>query len=160
MNVPIRRLLAVALILFGLLVGFTSNWSVFDAEELEAKTENKRPLFEAQQIKRGKILSADGEVIANSVKEGENESIQYVRQYPQGSLFGNPIGYSFITQGNSGFELTENSVLTGQENEFISILDQIRGQSQKGSDIVTTLDASAQRVATEQLIASGTSLGS
>ncbi len=155
MNVPIRRLLAVALILFGLLVGFTSNWSVFDAEELEAKTENKRPLFEAQQIKRGKILSADGEVIANSVKEGENESIQYVRQYPQGSLFGNPIGYSFITQGNSGFELTENSVLTGQENEFISILDQIRGQSQKGSDIVTTLDASAQRVATEQLIASG-----
>ena len=63
-NVPIRRLLAVVLLLFALLVGFTSNWSVFDAEELEAKTENKRPLFEAQQIERGKIITSDGEVIA------------------------------------------------------------------------------------------------
>ncbi len=151
MNVPIKRLLAVALILFGLLVGFTSKWAVFDAEELEGKTENKRPLFEAQQIKRGKITTSDGEVIANSNQEGENESTRYVRNYPLGSLFGNPVGYSFITQGNSGLEQSENAVLTGEENEFTSILDQIRGRQQQGSDIVTTLDAGAQRVAADQL---------
>ena len=155
MNVPIRRLLAVVLLLFALLVGFTSQWSVFDAEELEAKTENKRPLFEAQQIKRGKITTADGEVIANSTKTGDNESFQYVRKYPQGSLFGNPIGYSFITQGTSGFERAENATLTGEENEFVSIIDQIRGQQREGSDIVTTLDASAQQLATDQLEATG-----
>jgi peptidoglycan glycosyltransferase len=154
-NVPIRRLLAVVLLLFALLVGFTSQWSVFDADDLEAKTENKRPLFEAQQIKRGKITTADGEVIANSTKTGENESFQYVRKYPQGSLFGNPIGYSFITQGTSGFERAENATLTGEENEFVSILDQIRGQQREGSDIVTTLDASAQQLATDQLEATG-----
>ena len=155
MNVPIRRLLAVVLVLFALLVGFTSNWSVFDASDLEAKTENKRPLFEAQQIKRGKITTADGEVIANSTKTGDNESYQYVRRYPQGSLFGNPIGYSFITQGTSGFERAENATLTGEENEFVSIIDQIRGQQREGSDIVTTLDASAQQLATDQLEATG-----
>ncbi len=155
MNVPIRRLLAVVLVLFALLVGFTSNWSVFDADDLEAKTENKRPLFEAQQIKRGKITTADGQVIANSTKTGENESYQYVRRYPQGSLFGNPIGYSFITQGTSGFERAENATLTGEENEFVSIIDQIRGQQREGSDIVTTLDASAQQLATDQLEATG-----
>ena len=155
MNVPIRRLLAVVLLLFALLVGFTSQWSVFDAEDLEAKTENKRPLFEAQQIKRGKITTADGEVIANSTKTGDNESYQYVRKYPQGSLFGNPIGYSFITQGTSGFERAENATLTGEENEFVSIIDQIRGQQREGSDIVTTLDASAQQLATDQLEATG-----
>jgi peptidoglycan glycosyltransferase len=154
-NVPIRRLLAVVLLLFALLVGFTSQWSVFDADDLEAKTENKRPLFEAQQIKRGKITTADGEVIANSTKTGENESFQYVRKYPQGSLFGNPIGYSFITQGTSGFERAEYATLTGEENEFVSILDQIRGQQREGSDIVTTLDASAQQLATDQLEATG-----
>jgi peptidoglycan glycosyltransferase len=154
-NVPIRRLLAVVLLLFALLVGFTSQWSVFDAEDLEAKTENKRPLFEAQQIKRGKITTADGEVIANSTKTGDNESYQYVRKYPQGSLFGNPIGYSFITQGTSGFERAENATLTGEENEFVSIIDQIRGQQREGSDIVTTLDASAQQLATDQLEATG-----
>jgi len=155
MNVPIRRLLAVVLILFALLVGFTSNWSVFDASDLEAKTENKRPLFEAQQIKRGKITTSDGQVIANSTKSGENESYQYLRRYPQGSLFGNPIGYSFITQGTSGFERAENATLTGEENEFVSIIDQIRGQQREGSDIVTTLDSSAQQLATDQLQATG-----
>ena len=155
MNVPIRRLLAVVLVLFALLVGFTSNWSVFDASELEAKTENKRPLFEAQQIKRGKITTSDGQVIANSTKTGENESYQYVRRYPQGSLFGNPIGYSFITQGTSGFERAENATLTGEENEFVSIIDQIRGQQRQGSDIVTTLDSSAQQLATDQLQGTG-----
>jgi peptidoglycan glycosyltransferase len=154
-NVPIRRLLAVVLLLFALLVGFTSQWSVFDADDLEAKTENKRPLFEAQQIKRGKITTADGEVIANSTKTGENESFQYVRRYPQGSLFGNPIGYSFITQGTSGFERAEQNTLTGEDNEFVSIIDQIRGQQQQGSDIVTTLDGSAQQLATDQLEATG-----
>ena len=48
MNAPIARLYVGVLLLFALLVGFTSNWSVFDAEELEAKTANKRPLLEAQ----------------------------------------------------------------------------------------------------------------
>ncbi|GIK78505.1 MAG: cell division protein FtsI [Actinomycetes bacterium] len=155
MNVPIRRLLAVVLVLFALLVGFTSNWSVFDAAELEAKVENKRPLFEAQQIKRGRILTRDGEVIANSKRTGDDENFQYVRSYPLGSLFGNPIGYSFITQGTSGFERAENATLTGEENEFVSILDQIRGRRRQGSDIVTTLDASAQQLATDQLEATG-----
>lgn len=155
MNVPIRRLLAVVLVLFALLVGFTSNWSVFDAAELEAKAENKRPLFEAQQIKRGRIMTRDGEVIANSKRTGDGENFQYVRSYPLGSLFGNPIGYSFITQGTSGFERAENATLTGEENEFVSILDQIRGRRRQGSDIVTTLDASAQQLATDQLEATG-----
>src|SRR4029079_10840506 len=97
----------------------------FDASDLEAKTENKRPLFEAQQIKRGKITTSDGQVIANSRRTEESESYQYLRRYPQGSLFGNPIGYSFITQGTSGFERAENATLTGDENEFVSIIDQI-----------------------------------
>ena len=155
MNIPIGRIFAGFLLLFALLVWFTSKWSVFDAEELQAKTENRRPLFEAQQIERGRILTADGEVIAESVKEGKDENFQYVRRYPLGSLFGNPIGYSFITQGNSNFELSQNSVLTGADNEFTTLLDEIRGRTQAGSDITTTLDADAQQIAIEQIAATG-----
>jgi penicillin-binding protein A len=150
-NTPITRLYVGVLVLFALLVGFTSNWSVFDAEELEAKTENKRPLLEAQQIERGKIFSADGELIAESIAEGEDETLRYVRRYPQGELFGNPIGYSFFGPGSTGFERSQEDVLTGNENEFVSLIDQIRGHAQEGSDIVTTLDAGAQRLATELL---------
>lgn len=155
MNTPITRLYVGVLVLFALLVGFTSNWAVFDAEELQAENENKRTLLEAQQIERGKILTVDGETIATSTEKGQGEALRYVRDYPQGSLFGNPIGYSFITQGNSGFELSENDTLVGIENEFVSLLDQVRGQAQEGSDIVTTLDGGAQRLATDLLAGQG-----
>lgn len=151
MNPPIIRLFLGLLVLFALLIGFTSNWSVFQAEDLEAKSVNKRPLFEAQQIKRGRIFSSDGDLIAESVKEGRGENFQYVRRYPEGDLFGNPIGYSFLTQGQLGLELIENDVLTGEDNEFVSIIEQIRGRQQQGSDIVTTLDAGAQRAAMDAL---------
>ena len=151
MNAPIVRLYVGVLLLFALLVGFTSNWTVFDADELEAKTANKRPLLEARQIERGKIFSSDGELIAESLPEGQDESLQYVRRYPEGALFGNPIGYSFFTEGSSGFERAEENTLVGNENEFVSLLDQIRGRQQEGSNIVTTLDAGAQRLATDLL---------
>ena len=151
MNDPIARLFTGVLVLFALLVGFTSNWSVFDAEELQAKTENKRPLFEAQQIERGKIFSSDGKLIAESIKKGKGENYQYVRRYPEGSLFGNPVGYSYLTNGQTGLEQTQQDILTGEDNEFTSIIDQIRGQQQQGSDIVTTLDSSAQQTAMDQL---------
>lgn len=153
MNDAIVRLFLGLLFLFSLLVAFTSNWAVFDADELKMKTENKRPLFEAQQIERGKIFTSDGAVIADSRQKGAGDQLRYIRQYPEGALFGNPIGYSFITQGTVGFERSEQSVLTGEENEFTTILDQIRGQQREGSDIVTTLDADAQQLATDQLAA-------
>ena len=67
------------------LVGFTSYWSVFDAEALKDKQANKRPLLEQQQIERGRILAADGTVIARSVREGQgSETCVYVRRYPEG----------------------------------------------------------------------------
>lgn len=155
MNAPIVRLFIAALVLFALLVGFTSNWAVFDADELEAKSQNKRPLFEAQQIERGKIISADGEVIAVSRPKGEGDQLRYIRHYPLGALFGNPVGYSFISQGQTGLEQTQQNVLTGEDNEFASIIEQIRGRQQQGSDVITTLDTGAQQLATDQLSGQG-----
>lgn len=151
MNAPIVRLFVAVLVLFALLVGFTSNWAVFDAAELEAKSANKRPLFEAQQIERGKIFSADGELIAESNPKGTGDQLRYIRRYPLGSLFGNPVGYSYLTEGQTGLEQTQQNVLTGEDNEFASIIEQIRGQQQEGSNVVTTLDAGGQRLATDQL---------
>ena len=63
MNKQIIKLFAFIMVLFGVLIGFTSYWSVFDAKALKEKNANKRPLLEAQQIRRGRILTADGTVI-------------------------------------------------------------------------------------------------
>ncbi len=155
MNRQIVKLFGFIVILFALLVGFTSYWSVFDAKALKEKEANKRPLFEQQQIKRGRILADDGTVIARSVPKGHGPDLRYVRRYPQGKLFGHPIGYSFVEQGDSEFERFHDEQLVGDESEFSSILDELRGKKQEGNDIVTNIDPAAQRVAMAGLQAAG-----
>lgn len=155
MNGQIVKLFAFIVALFAVLVGFTSYWSVFDAKALREESVNRRPLLEQQQIKRGRILAADGTVIAHSVAKGEGSSKRYVRRYPEGALFGHPIGYSFVEEGDSEFEKSHNDELIGSESEFSSILDELRGRNQEGEDVVTNLDPTAQRIALSDLEAAG-----
>lgn len=151
MNRQIVKLFAFIVVLFGILVAFTSYWSVFDAKALKEKEANRRPLLEAQQIRRGRILAADGTVIAKSVAKGKGAEKRYVRRYPEGSLFGHPIGYSFVRQGDSEFEQFHNEELVGEESEFETVLEQLTGGTQEGNDVVTNIDAAAQKVALADL---------
>ena len=151
MNRQIIKLFGFLLILYALLFGFTSYWSIFDADDLKANQANRRPLLEEQQIKRGDILAADGSVIARSRPVGSGNNRVYVRQYPQGGLFGNPIGYSFVTQGRVGFELSHNDELVGNKTEFLSILDEVQGHAQVGDKVQSSLDSSAQKAAVNGL---------
>jgi len=155
MNKQIIKLFAFIVVLFGVLIGFTSYWSVFDAKALKEKNANKRPLLEQQQIRRGRILAADGTVIAKSIAKGKGSNLRYVRRYPEGPLYGHPIGYSFVQYGDSEFEQFHNDELIGENSEFESILDEITGKKQEGNDIVTNIDAEAQRVALSDLEAAG-----
>jgi penicillin-binding protein A len=154
-NRQIIKLFAFIMVLFAVLVGFTAWWSVFNAKELKASKYNHRPLYEQQQIPRGRILADDGSVIAKSVPEGKGANRRYVRHYPTGSLFGHPIGYSFIEVAQSEFEKYHNEELIGEESEFGTILDELTGQKQEGEQIVTSLDPHAQEVALHALEAAG-----
>ena len=151
MNRQIIKLFGFLLILYALLFGFTSYWSIFDASSLKANQANRRPLLEEQKIKRGSILASDGSVIAKSVARGSGNNKVYVRRYPRGSLFGNPIGYSFVTQGRVGFELAHNDELVGNKTEFLSVLDQLQGHSQVGDNVQSALDPAAQQAAVNGL---------
>jgi peptidoglycan glycosyltransferase len=151
MNAPISRLLLLILILFLTVVGFTSYWSVIDAENLRDNPDNRRLLLEEAQIERGTITSSDGELIAESVPVGRGEQEFFERRYPLGDLFGHPVGYYFLDRGRSGIELEHDAELAGRKAEFLTILEELEGQAQEGSDITLTLNAEAQRVAYESL---------
>jgi len=152
MNVPISRLFALVLLMFATVVGFTSYWSVIDAENLRQNPENRRLLLEEAQIERGTITTTDGELIAESVPVGSTEGEPfYERRYPLAELFGHPVGYYFLDRGRSGVELFEDAELAGRKAEFVTILEQLEGQVQEGSDITVTLNAEAQRIAYEGL---------
>jgi penicillin-binding protein A len=151
MNRQIIKLFGFLLILYALLFGFTSYWSIFDSDSLKANQANRRPLLEEQRIQRGDILASDGSVIAHSRAVGKGNNKIYVRHYPRGSLFGNPIGYSFVTQGRVGFELSHNDELVGNKTEFLSILDELQGHRQEGDNVQSALDPAAQEAAVNGL---------
>jgi penicillin-binding protein A len=150
-NRQIVKLFGLILVLYALLFGFTSYWSVFDSSSLKANTANRRPLLEEQQIHRGSILADDGTVIARSTPQGKGNNKIYVRHYPQGSLFGNPIGYSFVDRGRVGTELAHNDELVGNKTEFLSVLDELQGHAQVGDTLTSSLDPAGQRAAVDGL---------
>ena len=150
MNRPIVHLFGLFTLLFALLVGFTSRWSVFEAESLEDETANRRPLLEQQRIPRGLIYARDGTVMAKNEQLGNRQTRRFVRRYPTDSLFSHAVGYSFIDRGRAGLEQSRNDVLTGSGNEFASLIDELSG-AQAGDSLRTTLDPEAQRAAIEGL---------
>ena len=101
MNAPIVRLFALVIVLFGVLVAFTSRWTVFEAEALRENPNNRRVLFAEERIKRGVIRAADRTVLAGSRPLGNH---RYGRRYPLGELFAHPIGYTSIDRGRTGME--------------------------------------------------------
>ncbi len=151
MNPQITRLFGVVVVLFGVLVVFTSRWTVFEAESLEDNTANRRPLLEEQKVPRGLILASDGSRLATSRKLGSGERARYVRDYPPGRLFSHAVGYSFLSQGRVATERYRNDELVGNEDEFESIFDELRGAKKEGFDLRTSLDPAAQRVAVQAL---------
>lgn len=152
MNTPVLRLFGLVVVLFGVLVAFTSRWTVFEAEALRDNALNKRQLLAEQKIRRGTIRSADGKLLARSVRRRGDV---FARRYPDGALFAHAVGYSFTTIGRAGLERSRNDVLTGREAELVSAVESILGRSNEGNDIRTTLDSRAQQVAVDALRGSG-----
>jgi peptidoglycan glycosyltransferase len=148
MNAPIARLFGVFLVLFAVLIGFTSNWTVFGAQKLKHNPKNRRELLEAQRVRRGAIRAADGTVLARSVRQPDRT---YSRRYPAGGLFSPELGYSYTRLGRAGLESTYDDELTGRHTELGSLLERLTGTARAGDDVRTTLDPAAQRVALAQL---------
>jgi penicillin-binding protein A len=151
-NRQIVQLFGLTLVLFGVLIAFTSRWTVFEAESLEDNALNRRGLIEQQQVPRGLILARDGSTeLARSEPEGQGRRRVYVRSYSEGATFGHPVGYSYINAGETGIERSRNDALTGDLNEFGTIFRELQSREREGDDVVTTLDPDAQRQAMELL---------
>ena len=149
MNRPIVRVFGLVAVLFALLIGFTSRWTVFESASLRDNALNRRGLLEQERIARGRILAEDGSVLAHSVRSPEGT---YQRRYPQGELFAHALGYYFTDLGDAGLERFRNDTLSGHtESGFQTILDQLQGKQPQGNDLVSTLDPSAQRTAVAAL---------
>jgi peptidoglycan glycosyltransferase len=147
-NQPIYRLFGLVVVLFAVLIAFTSRWAVFGATRLQENPQNKRVLLEQQRIKRGVIRADDGTLLAGNRPLSQG---RYERRYPAGRLFALPVGFDDITFSRTGLERYYNDQLTGATSEFQGIIDSLSQKVQVGNDLETTLDPKAQKVAYDAL---------
>ncbi|MFI4990442.1 MAG: peptidoglycan D,D-transpeptidase FtsI family protein [Solirubrobacterales bacterium] len=154
MNQPIVRLFGLVIVMFALLLAFTSRWTIFEAGKLRDNPLNARSLLEQQRVDRGEILASNGKVLARSVRSSSSRQSEaiYTRTYPTGEEFAHAVGYYYIDLGRTGLERFRNTQLSGQSSTNLqSILDQLQGKRKQGNDVYTTLDPGAQQVANSAL---------
>ena len=153
MNPQIRRLFYVFALLFVALVGISSYW-LWKAPDLEARRGNPNLIVRQLTIKRGIIYAADGKTVLAENRAKRQKEIGrtwYLRRYPERDLAAHPVGYSTIERSRSGLEKALNDYLTGSNANLDTVidrtLDKLRGITQQGNDVVTSLDVRGQRAA-------------
>jgi len=145
MDKPVRRLFLFFSLLFVALVAQLTYLQVVSAHKLKIEPTNTRSIQDEITVKRGRILSADGVVLADNVKAGTD----YSRTYPQGSLTSPWLGYDSLMYGRAGIERVYNEDLSGQSGS-LGVVNQVTGERQ-GADLTLTIDMALQQVATKAL---------
>jgi peptidoglycan glycosyltransferase len=150
----IRRLGIALVVLFLLLFGQLSYVQVFAADDIKNHPANfSRQLIAEYNIERGKILTQDGLVLAESVPAPEGSRYRYERRYPQGDLYGYVTGFYSRIFGRSAIEQSMNPYLSGEAPELAisTFTDLFLGRPKRGANVFVTIDPNLQEVARDAL---------
>jgi peptidoglycan glycosyltransferase len=148
-NRAISRIFIIGAVLFVALIANLTWIMVVRADWFEDRPENKRSIAKELRIKRGDLLGFDGSTIAGSVRR----SGYYYREYPQGTLAPQLIGYDSARYGRRGIEQQLNDVLTGRSTTLgvQSWVDRLLGRKPRGSSVKLTLVPAVQKAAQQAL---------
>ncbi|HET6495612.1 MAG TPA: penicillin-binding transpeptidase domain-containing protein [Thermoleophilia bacterium] len=149
MNTAISRIFVISAILFAALIVNLTWIMAVRADWYAERPENRRALAEELKIKRGVITGYDGSVIASS----RRRSGYYDREYPQGALAPQLIGYTSVRYGRSGIEQQLNGELTGQTAALglENWVDRLLGRRPEGAGVKLTLVPAVQKEAQQAL---------
>jgi peptidoglycan glycosyltransferase len=151
-NRAIRRVGGAIVVLMLVLVAQLTYLQIIDADNLEHDPRNVRSALRDANRPRGPIVTADGVVLARSVRVDDGTEFKYQREYPEGPLFSGVVGYQSFVVGNSGVEKSYNSELVGRDTELqIESLPDLVGGKQAVGTVVLSLRADVQRVAAQAL---------
>jgi penicillin-binding protein A len=146
----VRRLGIALVLLFAVLFGQLAYVQVFAADDIKNHPANfSRQLIAEYNVQRGKILSEDGLVLAESVPAPEGSRYRFERRYPQGNLYGYITGFYSRIYGRSALERSMNSYLSGEAPELAlsTFSDLFLGRQKRGGNIFVTIDPNLQEVA-------------
>ncbi|MFE8989148.1 peptidoglycan D,D-transpeptidase FtsI family protein [Streptomyces collinus] len=147
MNKPLRRIaIFCGLLVLALLI--RDNWIQYvQADELRTDKNNRRVTIERYASPRGNII-VGGEPITGSA-ESSGSDFKFKRTYKDGAMWAPVTGYASQAFGATQLESIEDGILTGNDDRlfFRNTLDMLTGKKQQGGNVVTTLNAAAQKAA-------------
>lgn len=155
MNKPLRRIaIFCGLLVMALLI--RDNWLQYvKADELRTDTDNRRVAIERYATPRGDII-VDGKAITGYT-ETTSGDFKFKRTYKDGAMWAPVTGFVSQAYGANQLESIEDGILTGNDDRlfFRNTLDMITGKAKEGGNVVTTLNAAAQKAAYEGLAKRG-----
>jgi peptidoglycan glycosyltransferase len=149
-NRSIQRLFMVMAGGFALLVLMLGWWQVVHASDLRDRRGNPQTLQAERLIDRGRIISADGKLLAASRARRVEGQRVFQRVYPQQSLAAHVIGYSTADKGKTGVEEVYNRYLTGSFGAE-PILQRLKLKEKEGANVQLNIDTRVQ-IAAEQAL--------
>jgi penicillin-binding protein A len=151
MNRELKRISALVLVMFATLFIASSVIQVFETTNLDADARNQRARADQYEIRRGQILTADGEPIVTSPKS--DDTFRYGRKYTNGRLYAAVTGYYNPIGEPTGIEGALNAQLAGTADD--QVLDRLQnvitGQDPKGASVQLTIEPKVQRAAYDAL---------
>ncbi|MDR1066836.1 MAG: penicillin-binding protein 2 [Clostridiales bacterium] len=139
----IRHVFWLYFVMFACFSAYLIKFVASDSRYIVEHTSNPRPRnFTDDDIRRGDIVDANGEILAVSVKDSE----KYNREYPFGETFAHIVG--FDTFGRSGAESRYNLTLQTLDGEIMQRVNGVfSGAPLQGLGIALTVDAGLQEMA-------------
>jgi penicillin-binding protein A len=146
------RTLGIALMaLFALLYANLFRLQVLQGPQLANHPGNTRNAVRDFGQLRGSIITADGVVVAESIRNPDRTSkFRYLRRYPHNQKYAHIAGYVSFTYGATGVERKYNGVLAGREGALVlsrDKLEQLLQDRTEVSDVTLTLHDTVQRSA-------------
>jgi penicillin-binding protein A len=154
-NKQIVHVSVAALVLIGVLLVSTTYWQTWAVGDLADRQNNAIQLVARLTVNRGKILAADGTVLATNRRHRKHGITTFTRIYPAGDLAPQVLGYSTAAGTTTGLESSLDDYLTGANtnlsNTFKEELNRLGGQTVKGDNVILTLRPAIQRAALNDL---------
>ncbi|MEV5344192.1 peptidoglycan D,D-transpeptidase FtsI family protein [Streptomyces achromogenes] len=154
MNKPLRRIAIFCGLLVLTLLLRDNYLQYVRADSLKDDPKNRRVTIARYATPRGDILVGGDPITgsAESSKSGVND-LKYKRTYKNGPMWAPVTGYASQAFGATQLESIEDGILTGDDDRlfFRKTLDMITGKEQQGGNVVTTLNAAAQKAAFDGL---------
>lgn len=142
-NNQIMGILYAFLIMFFAMIGYFIYFDVIKCDDALSNPNNIRIAYRSETITRGRILSSDDKVLAETVRDTEGNEY---RNYPYGEMFAHVVGMSKTNR--SGIEMSgEYYLLNSSINPVTKAINEMKGEKSVGDDIRTTLDYDLQQVA-------------